>query len=64
MFENANGVKGISQLVRVGVQENREGWKFWTRDVEDETEVILVNFYLLRVCHACCTTHHVCIYPR
>ncbi|KAJ5799499.1 uncharacterized protein N7518_001567 [Penicillium psychrosexuale] len=32
-FENADGVHGIDQLVGVGVQENREGWKFWTRDV-------------------------------
>jgi mevalonate kinase len=29
MFENADGVQGIDQLVGVGVQENREGWKFW-----------------------------------
>lgn len=33
MFENADGVQGIDQLVGVGVQENREGWQFWTRDV-------------------------------
>ncbi|KAJ5471378.1 hypothetical protein N7530_008735 [Penicillium desertorum] len=33
MFENADGVEGINQLVGVGVQENREGWEFWTRDV-------------------------------
>ncbi|KAJ5558252.1 hypothetical protein N7535_008466 [Penicillium sp. DV-2018c] len=33
MFENADGVQGINQLVGVGVQENREGWEFWTRDV-------------------------------
>ncbi|KAJ5593884.1 uncharacterized protein N7459_000092 [Penicillium hispanicum] len=33
MFENADGVQGINQLVGVGVQENREGWQFWTRDV-------------------------------
>ncbi|KAG2417440.1 hypothetical protein HFD88_008659 [Aspergillus terreus] len=33
MFENADGVKGIDQLVGVGVQEDREGWQFWTRDV-------------------------------
>lgn len=32
-FENADGVQGIDQLVGVGVQENREGWRFWTRDV-------------------------------
>jgi len=32
MFENADGVQGIDKLVGVGVQENREGWKFWTRD--------------------------------
>jgi len=32
-FENAVGVQGIEQLVGVGVQENREGWKFWTRAV-------------------------------
>ena len=30
-FENAVGVQGIEQLVGVRVQENREGWKFWTR---------------------------------
>jgi mevalonate kinase len=30
-FENAPGAKGIEELVGVGVQENREGWKFWTR---------------------------------
>ncbi|OQE32389.1 hypothetical protein PENFLA_c001G08772 [Penicillium flavigenum] len=33
MFENADGVQGINQLVGVGVQEYREGWEFWTRDV-------------------------------
>jgi hypothetical protein len=33
MFENADGVQGIDQLVGVGVQENREGWQFWTQDV-------------------------------
>lgn len=32
IFENADGVQGIDQLVGVGVQENREGWKFWTRE--------------------------------
>ncbi|KAJ6001116.1 hypothetical protein N7481_001525 [Penicillium waksmanii] len=32
MFESADGVQGINQLVGVGAQENREGWKFWTRD--------------------------------
>jgi len=32
-FEKAVGVQGIEQLVGVGVQENREGWKFWTRAV-------------------------------
>ncbi|KAJ6082531.1 hypothetical protein N7499_007405 [Penicillium canescens] len=30
-FENAPGAKGIEELVGVGVHENREGWKFWTR---------------------------------
>lgn len=33
MFENAHCVQGIDQLIGVGVQENREGWQFWTRDV-------------------------------
>lgn len=33
MFENADGVQGIDRLVGGGVQENREGWQFWTRDV-------------------------------
>jgi mevalonate kinase len=33
MFENADGVQGINQLVGVGVQENREGWEFWTREL-------------------------------
>ena len=33
MFENADGVQGVDQLVGVGVQENREGWKFWRRHV-------------------------------
>ncbi|RDL39555.1 uncharacterized protein BP5553_03895 [Venustampulla echinocandica] len=32
-FENAVGVQGIEQLVGVEVQENRKGWKFWTRAV-------------------------------
>jgi mevalonate kinase len=32
MFENADGVEGINRLVGVGVQENRQGWRFWTRD--------------------------------
>ncbi|TPX10703.1 uncharacterized protein E0L32_008272 [Thyridium curvatum] len=32
-FENADGAQGIDQLVGVGVQEDREGWKFWTRDI-------------------------------
>ncbi|QKX56668.1 uncharacterized protein TRUGW13939_03774 [Talaromyces rugulosus] len=32
MFENADGAEGINRLVGVGVQENRQGWKFWTRD--------------------------------
>ena len=32
-FENAVGPRGIEQLVGVGVQENREGWKFWRRAV-------------------------------
>ncbi|KAK7420955.1 Mevalonate kinase [Neonectria punicea] len=30
-FENAVGAQGIEQLVGVGVREDREGWKFWTR---------------------------------
>lgn len=30
-FESAVGVRGIEQLVGVGVQETRTGWKFWTR---------------------------------
>ncbi|KZZ96906.1 mevalonate kinase [Ascosphaera apis ARSEF 7405] len=30
-FENADGPEGIEQLVGVGVQERREGWKFWKR---------------------------------
>ena len=30
-FESAVGVGGIEQLVGVGVQETRIGWKFWTR---------------------------------
>jgi mevalonate kinase len=30
-FESAVGVGGIEQLVGVGVQETRTGWKFWTR---------------------------------
>jgi mevalonate kinase len=28
-FENAIGAQGVEQLVGVGVQGNREGWKFW-----------------------------------
>ncbi|KAJ5874523.1 uncharacterized protein N7529_002953 [Penicillium soppii] len=32
LFENADGVQGINQLVGVGVQDNREGWEFWTRE--------------------------------
>lgn len=28
-FENAVGPEGIEQLVGVGAQENRQGWKFW-----------------------------------
>lgn len=36
MFENADGVQGIDQLVGVGVQENRDGWQFWTRDVSSK----------------------------
>lgn len=31
-FESAVGAQGIEQLVGVGVREDREGWKFWTRD--------------------------------
>jgi mevalonate kinase len=30
-FENAIGARGIEQLVGVGVREDGEGWKFWTR---------------------------------
>ncbi|KAI9930941.1 Mevalonate kinase [Aspergillus wentii] len=30
-FELADGTEGIEQLVGVGVQERREGWKFWKR---------------------------------
>lgn len=30
-FENADGPEGIERLVGVGVQERREGWKFWKR---------------------------------
>lgn len=30
-FENAVGARGIEQLVGVGVREDREGWRFWTR---------------------------------
>lgn len=30
-FENAQGAVGIERLVGVGVQEKREGWKFWRR---------------------------------
>lgn len=30
-FENAEGPEGIERLVGVGVQEKREGWKFWKR---------------------------------
>ncbi|KAL2815603.1 ribosomal protein S5 domain 2-type protein [Aspergillus cavernicola] len=32
-FENAVGTGGIERLVGVGVQEKREGWKFWKRAV-------------------------------
>ncbi|KAF1355848.1 mevalonate kinase [Lizonia empirigonia] len=31
LFENAVGVQGIEELVGVGVDEDRIGWKFWTR---------------------------------
>lgn len=31
-FENAVDAQGIEQLVGVGVREDREGWKFWTRN--------------------------------
>lgn len=30
-FEKAVGAEGIERLVGVGVREDREGWKFWTR---------------------------------
>ncbi|KAJ5791542.1 uncharacterized protein N7518_008553 [Penicillium psychrosexuale] len=30
-FENAEGPEGIERLVGVGVEERREGWKFWKR---------------------------------
>ncbi|KAA8649063.1 hypothetical protein EYZ11_003693 [Aspergillus tanneri] len=30
-FENADGPEGIERLVGVGMQEKREGWKFWKR---------------------------------
>ena len=30
-FENAEGPAGIEQLVGVGTDEKREGWKFWKR---------------------------------
>lgn len=30
-FENAVDAEGIEQLVGVGVEVNRAGWKFWTR---------------------------------
>ena len=33
LFENAASVQDIDNLVGVGVNENREGWKFWTREV-------------------------------
>lgn len=33
-FENADGPEGIERLVGVGVQEKREGWKFWKRAVQ------------------------------
>lgn len=32
-FENAVGTEGIERLVGVGVQEKREGWKFWKRAI-------------------------------
>ncbi|KFY39962.1 hypothetical protein V494_03733 [Pseudogymnoascus sp. VKM F-4513 (FW-928)] len=30
-FESAGGMEGIEELVGVGAQESRTGWKFWTR---------------------------------
>ncbi|KAK2592207.1 Mevalonate kinase [Conoideocrella luteorostrata] len=30
-FENADGAHGIEQLVGVGIREDRQGWRFWTR---------------------------------
>lgn len=33
-FENAVGAQGIEQLTGVGVREDREGWKFWTRTID------------------------------
>lgn len=30
-FENAIGASGIEQLVGVGIREDHEGWRFWTR---------------------------------
>ncbi|KAJ5964456.1 uncharacterized protein N7479_004332 [Penicillium vulpinum] len=30
-FENAEGPEGIERLVGVGLEERREGWKFWKR---------------------------------
>ncbi|KAG0156405.1 hypothetical protein PDIDSM_3583 [Penicillium digitatum] len=32
-FENAEGPEGIERLVGVGVEERREGWKFWKRAI-------------------------------
>ncbi|KAI9369919.1 ribosomal protein S5 domain 2-type protein [Aspergillus egyptiacus] len=33
-FEMADGTEGIERLVGVGVEERREGWKFWKRAVD------------------------------
>ncbi|KAK9442206.1 mevalonate kinase [Metarhizium brunneum] len=38
LFEKAVGVEGIEHLVGVGKSEDGEGWKFWTRTVEDECD--------------------------
>ncbi|KJK82483.1 hypothetical protein H634G_02089 [Metarhizium anisopliae BRIP 53293] len=41
LFEKAVGVEGIEDLVGVGKSEDGEGWKFWTRTVEDERDQFL-----------------------
>ncbi|KAF5135049.1 Mevalonate kinase [Metarhizium anisopliae] len=41
LFEKAVGVEGIEDLVGVGKSEDGEGWKFWTRTVEDECDQFL-----------------------